>query len=133
MTQEQQDVLSAITTMTTAFEGNDISTVMDSYEPQAVVVFEPEAPVGDPAQLKEMFASIAALDPAFGYTNGHEVIVTGDVAIHIAPWKMSARTPDGLDINQAGLSVAVLRKQADGRWKIVIDNPHGGRLLGAAD
>jgi ketosteroid isomerase-like protein len=42
---------------------------------------------------------------------------------------MTGKSPDGQEIKQSGLSVAVLRRQADGGWKMVIDNPHGGRLL----
>ncbi len=129
MTQDQQDVLAAIQTMTAAFQTNNIAGVMASYGPEATVVFEPDAPVSDMAQLEQMFASMAALGPVFSYANGHEVIVNGDIAVHIAPWRMTARTPDGEDIAQSGLSVAVLHRQTHGGWKIVIDNPHGGRLL----
>jgi len=46
--------------------------------------------------------------------------------IWIAPWSMAGTTSDGQEIQQSGLSVAVLRRQADGGWKMVIDNPHGG-------
>lgn len=129
MTQDQQGVLAAIETMTVGFQAGDISTVMQSYEAAATVVFEPEAPVSDAAQLEQMFAGMAALGPEFTYPAGHEVIVSGDIAVHIAPWKMTAQSPDGQAIEQSGLSVAVLRKQSDGGWKMVIDNPHGGRLL----
>ena len=42
---------------------------------------------------------------------------------------MKGKTPDGQGIEQSGLSVAILRKQADGEWLMVIDNPHGQHLL----
>ncbi len=128
MTQDQQDVLNAIQTMTNNFQGNDIAGVMASYESVATVLFEPGSPVSDAAQLEQMFAGMAAVNPVFDYA-GHEVIVTGDIALHIAPWAMTGQTPDGQKLAQSGLSIAVLRRQADGSWKMVIDNPHGGRLL----
>ncbi|MES0883117.1 helix-turn-helix domain-containing protein [Roseibium sp. SCP14] len=40
--------------------------------------------------------------------------------------------PEGNSIKGEGLSIAVLRRQADGSWKMVIDNPHGSRLLSAS-
>lgn len=129
MTQDQQDTLAAIQTMTAAFQKNDIPSVMASYESEATVVFEPGAPVSDAAQIEQMFSGMAMVNPIFEYPAGHEVIVNGDIAMHIAPWSMTGKTPDGQDIAQSGLSVAVLRKQPDGSWKMVIDNPHGGRLL----
>lgn len=129
MTQDQKDVLAAIQTMTESFQANDIAKVMESYEIPATVMFEPEAPVSDAAQLEQMFSGMAMVNPVFEYAAGHEVIVNGDIALHISPWKMTGRTPEGQEIAQEGLSVAVLRRQKDNSWKMVIDNPHGGRLL----
>lgn len=129
MTQDQQDVLASIQAMTASFQTNDIAKVMASYESHATVVFEPDAPVSDATQLEQMFVGMASVNPVFEYAAGHEVIVNGDIAMHIAPWSMTGRTPDGQDMAQSGLSVAILRKQPDGSWKMVIDNPHGGRLL----
>lgn len=129
MTQDQQDVLAVIQNMTDSFQDGDIAEVMASYENQATVVFEPDAPISDATQLEQMFSSMAAVNPVFNYDAGHEVIVNGDIAVHIAPWAMTGLTPDGQELAQSGLSIAVLRRQADGNWKMVIDNPHGGRLL----
>ncbi len=56
-------------------------------------------------------------------------MVQGDIAVHFAPWTMTGTAPDGTEIKQTGLSVAVLRKQADGNWLMVIDNPHGQHLM----
>ena len=44
MTQDQQDVLNAIQTMTSNFQGNDIAGVLASYEAEATVLFEPGTP-----------------------------------------------------------------------------------------
>ena len=125
---DQTAVQSAIEKMTSAFEKSDIEAVMQAYEPGAAVLFEPGQPVTDETQLRQMFAGMAAAKPVFTYA-GHEVVVSGDTAIHIAPWQMTAHAPDGQEIKQSGLSVAVLRRQTDGSWKMVIDNPHGARLL----
>lgn len=128
MTVEQQNVLSLVSKMTTAFENKDIDGVMACYEPQAVVVFEPEQPVSNPNLLREMFTGMSMVNPVFSYS-GHEVFVAGDIATHIAPWDMTGTAPDGTEIKQSGLSVAILRKQEDGGWLMVIDNPHGQFLM----
>jgi ketosteroid isomerase-like protein len=128
MTQEQQNVLKAIENMTTAFQNKDIDKVMASYEPNAVVVFEPESPVSDINILREMFQGMSMVNPVFTYS-GHEVFITGNIATHIAPWKMTGKAPDGTEIKQSGLSIAVLRKQEDGKWLMILDNPHGQFLM----
>lgn len=129
MTEDQKAVLATVEHMTGSFMAGDIAAVMATYEGKATVVFEPESPVSDAGQLVEMFTGMSGVDPVFSYPAGHEVIVNGDIALHISPWSMTGKTPDGQELAQQGLSVAVLRKQADGSWKMVIDNPHGGHLL----
>jgi ketosteroid isomerase-like protein len=121
-------VLATIEQMTTAFESADLERVMSAYEPGAVVVFEPGRPVSDPAILRATFSQWFALTPRFEYS-GHEVFVSADIALHIAPWRMEGTAPDGSAIEQTGLSVAVLRRQPDGRWRLVIDDPFGQHLL----
>lgn len=128
MTEEQQNVLNAITKMTEAFQNKDIDGVMACYEPKAVIVFEPESPISDTTILREMFTGMSMANPIFTY-GGHEVFITGNIATHIAPWKMTAKAPDGTEIKQSGLSIAVLRKQEDGKWLMVLDNPHGSFLM----
>ena len=121
-------VVSTIVTMTEAFHRGDIPGILATYEPAAVVVGEPGKPAAGEAALRALFAGFIALKPQFTYS-GHDVVVAGDLALHLAPWHMTGVTPDGTQIEQKGLSVAVLRRQVDGRWLMVVDQPHGDALL----
>lgn len=125
---EQKAVMNAILEMTAAFHKKDINGVMASYEPQAVIVFEPEKPVSNPTEVREGFSRFFAVSPIFEYS-GHEVFINGNLAMHFAPWVMTGKAPDGTEITQSGLSVAVLRKQPNGKWLMVFDNPFGQHLL----
>ena len=129
MTKDQTAIHDAVEQMTQAFMAGQIDRVMQSYEPGAKVMFEPQSPVSDTDQLRTMFTAMSAANPQFTYS-GHEVYVSGDTGMHIAPWTMTATGPDGSEITQSGLSVAVFRRQSDGGWKMVLDNPHGQFLLG---
>jgi ketosteroid isomerase-like protein len=126
--QEQTRVLNAILQMTTSFHNKDIEGVMSSYETNPMIIFEPGKPALDRKAIIEGFKGFFALNPKFEYS-GHEVFVNGDLAVHFAPWTMNGKTPDGTEIKQSGLSVAVLRKQVDGKWLMVFDNPFGQNLL----
>lgn len=114
--------------MTHAFHAGDLEGVMASYESTATIVFEPGQPVGDDSAQRAAFAQFFAVNPRFEY-GAHEVLIAGDIAVHTAPWTMRGTAPDGSPIEQNGLSVAVLRRQKNGEWKMVVDNPHGSRLL----
>jgi uncharacterized protein (TIGR02246 family) len=126
--QTHQDVQHTIDTMTAAFANGDIDGIMRTYEPGAVVVGEPGKPISGDAALRAMFAGFIALDPKFTFYD-HEVIRAGDIALHLNTWKLTGRAPDGTAVEQGGLSVVVLRRQSDGTWRMVIDDPFGDRLL----
>lgn len=133
MTQDQEDVLALIGKMTGSFEAGDLDTVMQTYEADQTIMFEPGKPVSDAKGARMAFEQFLTVSPKFSYS-GHEVIVEGDIAVHIAPWQMTGTGPDGKPVEAAGLSIAVLRRQPDESWKMVIDNPHGSHLLaGSAD
>jgi ketosteroid isomerase-like protein len=104
---------------------------MRTYEPGAVVVGEPGVPVAGDAELREMFAGFIAARARLTF-GGHEVIHAGDIALHVMPWRMQGVAPGGAPLTANGLSVAVLRRQADGRWLMVIDHPYGDAMLHAA-
>lgn len=122
---DQNEILSRIETMTTAFAKGDIDTVMSTYGPEAVVIGETGNPVTGDAALRKMFASyIEAGGATFTY-GAHEVVVAGDTALHLMKW--TAPQPDGGEAS--ALSIAVLRRQADGGWKMVIDHPFGDAVM----
>lgn len=126
---ENNQVLQAIQSMTQAFQQKNITGVLNSYEENAAVMFEPGQAITDPITIEQMFEGAFQINPKFDYPNGHEVYMANDIALHIAPWVMTGQAPDGTTVKQSGLSVAVLRKQTNGQWLMVLDNPHGQVLL----
>ena len=127
---EEKKVLATVETMTRAFESGNIEGVMNAYEKNAKVIFEPTLHITDKSQLRQVFKGASAIKPKFTY-DGHEVFIADDLAIHIAPWVMTGKAPDGTAIEQNGLSVAVLRRQENGEWLMVLDNPNSDNLLKA--
>jgi len=125
---EKTKIQATIDAMTTAFAAHDIDGIMKTYEPDAVVVGQPETPISGVVSLREMFAGFLALEPKFTFIN-HEIFVAGDIALHLNNWTMTGAAPDGANVEMVGLSAVVLRKQKDGKWLMVIDNPFGDFLL----
>lgn len=125
---EQKKVYSTIEKMVMAFQNKDIDGVLATYENNAVVMFEPQIPVKGKDNLRVAFTEFVGFSPQYSFS-GHEVYISGAIATHIAPWKMVGQLPDGSKIEQSGLSIAVLRKQADGSWLMIQDNPHGQFLM----
>jgi uncharacterized protein (TIGR02246 family) len=118
-------ILTTINTMTDAFAAGDMEGILSTYEQGATVVGQPGQPVSGDGPLREMFGQFISRGVAFTY-GAHDVVVSGDIAVHLMKW--TAPTPDG---DVSALSVAVLRKQQDGTWKMVIDNPFGDSVMHA--
>ncbi|GLX77318.1 hypothetical protein tinsulaeT_06580 [Thalassotalea insulae] len=129
MNNDNTEVLTTIMTMTSAFNNKNIDGVLSNYEDGASVMFEAGEKISDAAVLREMFEGAFQVNPQFEYPNGHEVYIANNVALHLAPWRMVGQAPDGTTFEQSGLSVAVLRKQENGKWLLLIDNPHGQSLM----
>jgi ketosteroid isomerase-like protein len=128
---QKAQILSTISEMTSAFHEGDVDGIMRTYEPGAVVLGEPGAPVSGTPALRAMFAGFIAAKARFTFL-GHEVIQAEDIALHLTPWRMAGTAPDGTAVTAGGLSVAVLRRQSDGRWLMVIDDPFGDSILNQA-
>jgi len=52
------------------------------------------------------------------------VVRVGDLAMVYNDWQMSGLGPDGKPRQSSGKAIEVVRRQADGTWKYVLDDPN---------
>jgi uncharacterized protein (TIGR02246 family) len=127
-TMEHAQIQSTIDANNAAVAARDMDAILATFEPNAAMAAQPGMNVTGTEALREAFNQFLAINPKITVTS-QETIETGDIALHSYTWKMSGKAPDGSPVEQSGFSTVVLRKQADGRWLMVIDNPFGDRLL----
>ena len=77
------------------------------------------------AAIREGLSDLLNLKPKFEL-NIHKPLKCDDIAILFAGWTMAGTVPDGNEVEMTGLTSDIVRRQPDGRWLIVIDNPVGG-------
>jgi uncharacterized protein (TIGR02246 family) len=109
-----------------AFEAGDLEGLVALYEPDAVVMSAPggELVSGD-AALRENLQGYLALGAEMDL-RVQRCLQSGDIAILYSRWTLTGGTgPDGTEVNLAGQTTDVVRRQADGTWLLVIDNPFG--------
>ncbi|MEN8373977.1 MAG: DUF4440 domain-containing protein [Gemmatimonadota bacterium] len=113
-----------------AFADGDGAGALELYDVGAVLVTE----AGELADRRE---SLAAAIEAFAEarpridTRARHTVVCGDLALYSSDWRLEVETPDGT-ARQEGRSTDVLRRGADGLWRVAIDSPWGTRVLDIA-
>jgi uncharacterized protein (TIGR02246 family) len=112
--------------MVQGYEQRDVDLILSCYEPGASYVTAVGETMVGTNNLRILFGRILAMNPDFDFQS-HEIAIAGDLALHISAYE--SRRSDGTV--HRGLSVASLRRQAEGDWLMTIDHPSGDRLLGA--
>ena len=115
-----------------AITAGDLEAVLSLYEPEATFVMPSalgEGSVTGLAGLREAFSGFLAINPRLTI-NAEKTILAGDTALVIGNSTLTGRDADGNDIDIAGRFADVVRRQPDGSWLFVIDNPNGSDLTG---
>lgn len=58
-----------------------------------------------------------------------QLVQAGDVAPYCARWRIQGVDPTGTAIQLGGRSSSILRRQVDGRWLFLVDNPWGTDIV----
>jgi uncharacterized protein (TIGR02246 family) len=120
---------SAVKEFFKTFNGGDIEAILAFYEPKAAFVPQPSQLAEGTTALRAAINGFLSMKPTL--TMGKfQAVVAGEVALSIVKWVLKGTGPDGKPIQMEGTGTDVLRRQADGRWLFVIDNPWGIGILG---
>jgi uncharacterized protein (TIGR02246 family) len=103
----------------------DVDGLVDLYEPHAV--FQPEfgTCLTGHDQIRPALVEMMQIRPEITYQAAPDVLISGDVALVSNFWTMTGTAPDGSAVAEGGTSADVVRRQADGSWRVLIDQPRG--------
>jgi uncharacterized protein (TIGR02246 family) len=105
-----------------------VDDILTLYERDAVFVTEDRNRLAGHAALREVMAAFAAARPRLTPTL---ILVTrkaDDLAVIYNDWTLTAVGTDGAQVEQSGRAIEIVRRQPDGTWRFIYDDPFGRGL-----
>ncbi len=109
----------------------DLEGLLDLYEPEARFVDPSGSDADGEDAIREQLAGLIALAPRISSAD-IRVVRAGDVALLSNRWRMSFGNDDDGSAGMEGTSTEVARRQPDGSWRYVIDDPASTGLRSAS-
>lgn len=102
----------------------DAEGLLALYEPDATLVRTDGTPATGTAAIRQEIAGFMALKPKI-VMHVKQAFNGGDVAVLYNDWQLTGVGPKGKRLKLSGRANEIVRRQADGTWKYVIDDPDG--------
>jgi ketosteroid isomerase-like protein len=112
------------TTQTMGINTGNLDALMTLSEPEAAFAFQPGSLAHGPAGVRESISAFIAMQGTLDLTVTR-VLEAGGLALVAGVWSFTGTAPDGSAVTLKGHNADVLRRQPDGSWRFVIDNPWG--------
>ena len=106
-----------------AFNAGDADALMALYEPDASFVAEPGQVVTGIASIRDVLNGFLGMKGRLALMK-QTVVSAGDLALLHGEWVLRHIGADGNPAEMTMRSSEVVRRQADGSWRYVIDNPY---------
>ena len=108
----------------TGINSGDLEGLMTLYESKAAFATQPGNLAHGAPGVREALSGFISMKGKLDL-EVTRVLEVGDLALVIGAWTFDGTGPDGEPVRLAAKNADVLRRQEDGTWRFVIDNPWG--------
>jgi ketosteroid isomerase-like protein len=108
----------------TGINSGDLESLMTLYETDAAFAAQPGRLAHGPFGVRESLAGFISMKGKLDL-EVTRVLEVGDLALVTGVWSFNGTGPDGEPVQLTARNADVLRRQTDGSWRFVIDNPWG--------
>jgi uncharacterized protein (TIGR02246 family) len=116
-----------------AMNEGDLERVMSLYDDNAVFVQEPGKPeIRGLDKIREIIRQFQSIKPELK-VEVLQFVEADDVAFFTLKWEIKGTSTDGEEIHMSSCDGNVVKRQKDGTWKTIIDNPFHAHHIGLMD
>jgi uncharacterized protein (TIGR02246 family) len=102
----------------------DIEPLLALYEPNCSFVRRDGGVARGHEEIRPILERLLAMHAKMS-TGIVKVVQSGeDLAMVYNDWHMSAKRPDGQPAETSGKAIEVVRRQPDGTWRFILDDPY---------
>jgi len=113
-----------LATVVSGINSGDLESLMPLYESEAAFATEPGSLAHGAPGVSEALTGFISMNGELDL-EVTRVLEADDLALVIGVWSFNGTGPDGEPVRLASRNADVLRRQSDGTWRFVIDNPWG--------
>ena len=111
-------------TIVTGINSGDLDGLMPLYESEAAFATEPGSLAPGPPGIRAALGGFISMNGTLDL-EVTRVLEVDDLALVVGVWSFDGTGPDGEPVRLEARNADVLRRQTDGSWRFVIDNPWG--------
>jgi ketosteroid isomerase-like protein len=108
----------------TGINSGDLGSLMPLYENEAAFASQPGSLAHGAPGIGEALTGFISMNGTLDI-EVTRVLEAGGLALVLGEWTFDGTGPDGEPVQLAAKNADVLRRQSDGTWRFVIDNPWG--------
>ncbi len=101
----------------------NIDALVALYEPRATFVPQSGEPVTGHAAIRQQLAAFEGRTMTLAMNVVKAVRASDDLAVLYNDWTGTMKGPDGATVKMAGKAIEIVRRQPDGTWRFVVDDP----------
>ena len=106
-----------------AFNAGDLDALVSLYEPNALLIPAPGQLARGKHEIRSALEAFLAGRPTINIQPVACFETPEGIALTHGKWTIRGTGPDAQPFEMSGASAEVLRRQADGRWLYILDNP----------
>ena len=104
-------------------EAGNVDAVVALYEPKACLVLEGGRMARGTKAIRRAIATFASMKPRFKMKVARVVKAGDDLAVLYNDWQLTTTRADGTPFSDSGRATEIVRRQRDGTWRFIVDDP----------